>query len=80
MPQRGVRAIPASEDLKYKTANTEGGARLDIKANDFWGSDQQCAFFDVRILIKLPEFKKAVEGMTKMMDEEEMRCKVHRQS
>ena len=36
------------EQLRYKSANREDGARLDVVAEEFWGT-RQCAFFDVRI-------------------------------
>ena len=38
-----------SETMNHRTANVEDGARLDIKAQGFWGNDRQCAFFDVRV-------------------------------
>ena len=38
-----------SETMSYRTANVEEGARLDIKAQGFWGNDRQCSFFDVRV-------------------------------
>eukprot|EP00731_Ephydatia_muelleri_P014218 Em0007g1528a len=37
------------EHLKYKSANGEVGARLDVAAQYFWGKDHQTAYFDVRI-------------------------------
>ena len=37
------------EHLKYKSANGEVGARLDAAAQNFWGKDQQTAYFDVRV-------------------------------
>ena len=37
------------ERLTYRTANIEDGARLDIKAQGFWGKDEQRAFFNVRV-------------------------------
>eukprot|EP00731_Ephydatia_muelleri_P017646 Em0010g744a len=37
------------EHLKYKSANGEVGARLDVAAQNFWGKDHQTAYFDVRI-------------------------------
>ncbi len=37
------------EALSYRTANSEDGARLDIKAQGFWGGDRVSAFFDVRV-------------------------------
>ena len=40
------------EQLTHTTANREDGARLDIVAESFWGRDQQCTFFDVRVLRK----------------------------
>ena len=38
----------ANETLRYRTANKEEGAQLDIVAEDFW-SHRQRAFFDVRV-------------------------------
>ena len=38
-----------SEVMSHRTANVEEGARLDIKAQGFWGIERQCAFFDVRV-------------------------------
>ena len=35
--------------MRYRTANVEEGARLDIKTQGFWGNDRQCAYFDVRV-------------------------------
>lgn len=37
------------EQLTQRSANREDGARLDIAAENFWGRDQQRAFFDVRV-------------------------------
>ena len=37
------------EHLKYKSANGEVGARLDVAAQNFWGKDNQTAYFDVRV-------------------------------
>jgi len=37
------------ESLSFSTANTEAGARLDVKARGFWGLRQQEAYFDVRV-------------------------------
>ena len=44
-----VLQLVTDERLTYRTANIEDGARLDIKAQGFWGNDGQCAFFDVRV-------------------------------
>ena len=38
-----------SETMSNRTANIEEEARLDIKAQGFWGNDRQCAFFDIRV-------------------------------
>ncbi len=35
--------------LSLRTANTEDGARLDVKAQGFWENRWQCAFFDIRV-------------------------------
>ena len=50
---RNVRTEPPliplmGEQLRYRSANTEDGARLDISAENFWG-DAGRAFFDVRV-------------------------------
>ena len=37
------------ESLTYLTANAEEGARLDVRADGFWGDRHQSAFFDVRV-------------------------------
>ena len=37
------------ERLAHLTSNTEDGARLDVRAQGFWGDRHQSAFFDVRV-------------------------------
>ena len=39
----------SGEQLTLRTANREDGARLDIAADNFWGRDRNCAFFDIRV-------------------------------
>ena len=39
----------SGESLTLRTANTQDGARLDVKAQGFWEDRHQCAFFDVRV-------------------------------
>ena len=39
----------SSEVFTHRTANTEDGARLDVKAQGFWGDQGQYAFFDVLV-------------------------------
>ena len=39
----------SGERLRHTTANTEDGARLDIRVQGLWGERHQSAFFDVRI-------------------------------
>ena len=35
--------------FRYRTANREDGAHLDIVAENFWGRDRQNAFFNIRV-------------------------------
>ena len=35
------------EQFQHRTANTEDGARLDVRAQGFWGDKHQGAFFDI---------------------------------
>ena len=37
------------ELLSHRTANTEDGDRLDVKAQGFWGDRRQCASYDVQV-------------------------------
>ena len=37
------------ESFPLRSANTEDGARLDVKAQNFWDKSKQSTFFDVRI-------------------------------
>ena len=37
------------ERFHFRSANVEDGARLDVRAESFWGPDRQSAFFDVRV-------------------------------
>ena len=37
------------EQFTYRSAIREDGARLDVAAESFWSTDQQRAFFDVRV-------------------------------
>ena len=39
----------SGETLTYSTSNTQDGARLDVRAEGFWGDRRQSAFFDVRV-------------------------------
>ena len=54
MPQRWHRTEPGlqpitNEQMTYRSANRENGARLDVVAQSFWGRDRQCAYFDIRV-------------------------------
>ncbi|KAL5494242.1 hypothetical protein EMCRGX_G015533 [Ephydatia muelleri] len=54
------------EHLKYKSANGEVGARLDVAAQNFWGKDHQTAYFDVRIFNPFAQIRpcqNAIENM-----------------
>ena len=38
-----------NERFFHRSANTETGARLDVRAQGFWGAHHQQAYFDVRV-------------------------------
>ena len=38
-----------NECFFHRSANTESGARLDVRAQGFWGVHHQQAYFDVRV-------------------------------
>ena len=38
-----------NECFFHRSANTETGARLDVRAQGFWGAHHQQAYFDVRV-------------------------------
>ena len=37
------------EEMQHKTANSEEGARLDIRVSGFWESLHESAFFKMRV-------------------------------
>ena len=39
----------SNERFVHRSANTESGARLDVRAQGFWGIHHQQAYFDVRV-------------------------------
>ena len=39
----------SGEALRFKTANSDSNALLDIAVNGFWGGRFECSFFDVRV-------------------------------
>ena len=41
--------LVTNERFFHRSANTECGARLDVRAQGFWGVHHQQAFFDVRV-------------------------------
>ena len=44
----------SGETFPFRSANVEDGARLDIRAQNFWDRSKQTTFFDVRILTPSP--------------------------
>ena len=65
------------EHLIHRTANREDGARLDVAAESFWGSDRQRAFFDIRALsrhvIVTPLWLSATPGTKKRAYDQRVR-------
>ena len=39
----------SGEAFSHRSANVEDAARLDVKAQNFWGSNRESAFFDIRV-------------------------------
>ena len=57
------------ERLTHRSANREDGARLGIVAENFWGRDQQCIFFDVRAFNPYaPSYRKELEPTMKELE------------
>ena len=66
-PLDGVR-------MDHRTANVEDGARLDIKADNFWSKDRQTAFFDIRVFNPLaPSYRNQVLATGYRKNEQEKR-------
>ena len=53
------------EHLLLRTANTEDGAWLDIKARVFWENRWQCAFFDIRVFYPNAQSNRSTSAYTK---------------
>ena len=41
--------LVTNERFFHRSANTESGAHLDVRAQEFWGVHHQQAYFDVRV-------------------------------
>ena len=39
----------SGEQFHYRSANVEDGARLDVRAESFWGRDRRQAYFDIKV-------------------------------
>ena len=39
----------SGEQFRYRSANVEDGARLDVSAESFWGRDRRLAYFDIKV-------------------------------
>ena len=48
VPQPGLQPL-SGETIALRTANRQDEARLDIRAQGFWGERRQNTFFDVRV-------------------------------
>ena len=49
-PQSFNKLVPAHKVHTYRSANVKEGARLNIKAQNFWDNSKRSAYFDVRVL------------------------------
>ena len=56
-PNVGVEPMPQplnGESFHLRSAKVEDGARLDIRAQNFWDKSRRTTFFDVRVLTHTP--------------------------
>ena len=78
----GLQPI-TDEQMIYRTANREDGARLDVVAQSFWARDRQCAYFDIRVFNPFAQSylntslarPSAIEGMNRRKREYEQRVR-----
>ena len=63
------------EELRYKTANTDQRARLDLSARDFWNRGER-AFFDIRVFDPVaPSYiNQSLEAAHKRQENDKRRC------
>ena len=69
--------LPLSgEQFQHRTANTEDGARLDVRAQGFWGDKHQGAFFDIRVFNPYAptNCKSTTESAYRRHEREKRRC------
>ena len=66
------------ERLSNRTANTEDGARLDVKARGFWDR-MQCAFFDIRVFYPNAQSNRSAQLSTAYTKHESEKRRVYGQ-
>ena len=63
------------ERFHFRSANVEDSARLDVRAESFWGPDRQRAFFDVRVFNPLATaYQNLSLASSYRRNEQEKRC------
>jgi len=66
----------SGEQFQHRTTNTEDGARLDVRAQGFWGDKHQGAFFDIRVFNPYApsNCKSTMESVYRRHEREKRRC------
>ena len=63
----------------HRSANTESGARLDVRAQGFWGLHHQQAHFDVRVFNPLATSNRRTSISTCFRSHDRKKCRVYEQ-
>ena len=69
----------SNERFVHRSANTESGARLDVRAQGFWGVHHQQAYFDVRVFNPLAATNRQSTLSTCFRTHDREKCRVYGQ-
>ena len=68
-----------NEHFFHRSANTKSGARLDVRAQGFWGIYYQQAYFDVRVFNPLAASNHQTSISTCFRSPDHEKCRVYEQ-